>query len=286
MFVWLRNLIVVVLLIGAPVFIYLAFIADDPLVEVEYDIDLGRQSVESINADPEQFPILSEEEHPEAYAYLRELILEVAASDDIQYRDVFDYSTVKIIHDDKTLNAFCTPGGFIYVYTGLIQYLDAEDHLAGVLGHEIAHAERRHSITRLQKEFGKQRLLELLVLTVPATVGDVAAAAALNRLTNLSYSREQEAESDEWSVRYLADTEYACDGTAGFFEKIINEGQDVAIPAFLSDHPDSPSRVRDVKRLAQEMGCSTELGDQSAWRAFQASIPPSAVDSAATAESG
>ena len=137
MFAWLRTALVVLLLIGAPIFIYLAFFASEPVMEVEYDVDLGMQSVESINSDPEQYPILSEEDYPEAYAYLRDLILEVAASDDIQYRDVFDYSTVKIIHDDKTLNAFCTPGGFIYVYTGLIQYLDAEDHLAGVARAEL-----------------------------------------------------------------------------------------------------------------------------------------------------
>ena len=85
-------------------------------------------------------------------------------------------------------------------------------------------------------------------------------------------------------MRYLADTDYACDGTAGFFEKIVNEGADVAIPAFLSDHPDSPSRVRDVKRLAQETGCNTALGDQSDWRAFQASIPPAVVDSVTAEE--
>ena len=55
---------------------------------------------------------------------------------------MFAFDRVRIIDNDETLNAFCLPGGFIYVYTGLIKYLDSEDHLAGVLGHEIAHADQ------------------------------------------------------------------------------------------------------------------------------------------------
>ena len=46
-----------------------------------------------------------------------------------------------IIEDDDTLNAFAAPGGYIWIYSGLIKYLDHEDDLAGVLGHEIAHAD-------------------------------------------------------------------------------------------------------------------------------------------------
>jgi Zn-dependent protease with chaperone function len=269
----LRWILIVLLGLGVPVFIYVAFIADEPVMEVEYDVAMGERTVESIAADPEEYPVLSEDDYPAAYAYLRGLVREISESDEIRYRDVFSYDSVKIIDDDATLNAFCAPGGFIYVYTGLIRYLDAEDHLAGVLGHEIAHAERRHSSLQLQKEYGKQRLLEFLALTAPVGIRDIAFAAIVNELTDLKYSREHEAESDEYSVHYLADTRYACDGAAGFFEKIVNEGDMIDIPAFLSDHPDPPSRIRDIRGAAQATGCSTELGDQARWREFQASLP-------------
>ncbi len=56
---------------------------------------------------------------------------------------------------------------------------------------------------------------------------------------------------------------------AGFFEKIIDEGNDVTIPEFLSDHPDSAARVREINGLASDMGCSHELMDVVKWRAFQ-----------------
>ena len=268
-----RAVIVMLLAIGLPVYLYLAFGADDPVFTAENDVALGQQSAASIAADPEQFPVLPEDEYPEAYAEMRRIAATVVGSPEIQYRDLFAYDQVRIIDDDETLNAFCTPGGFIYVYTGLIRYLDAEDHLAGVLGHEIAHAERRHSSSRLQKQFGVNALLAFVVLGTPISLSDAINAQILAELMTLRYSRGQEAQSDDDSVRYLASTPYACDGAAGFFEKLLNEGKDVKIPAFLSDHPDSASRVRDIRARAAALQCSTELGDQSRWNALKAGLP-------------
>lgn len=273
----IRWVLVAILAIGLPAYCYLAFIADEPVFSVENDVEMGRQAATSIAEDPEGYPLLPEEDYPEVYAHMRRLVDRLLQSPEIQYRDLFVYDQVKIIHDDETLNAFCIAGGFIYVYTGLMRYLEYEDHLAGVLGHEIAHAELRHSSLRLQKEFGAQRLLEFVVLATPVTVGDAANAAILKELMTLDYSRDQEAQADDYSVRYLATSGYACDGTAGFFAKLLAQGQDVKIPEFLSDHPASDARVEAIRRAAQEAGCSTELGDPSEWQAIQASLPPPAV---------
>ncbi len=270
----LRWMVVAVLAIGVPLWIYLSFFADEPVFSVENDVDLGRQTVQSIEEDPQKFPLLSEKDYPQAYRHLRQLVREIVKSKDIQYADLFAYDDVRIVHDDTVLNAFCAPGGFIYVYSGLIRYLDAEDHLAGVLGHEIGHAERRHSSLRLQKEYGTRKLLELAAWSPAVGLSDVVMAKMLTELTTLRYSRGQEAESDRLSVRYLADSDYACDGAAGFFEKLLGQGDDAAIPEFLSDHPDSKARALNIRKEAAKLGCSTDLGDQSAWLAFKSSLPP------------
>ena len=272
---------VAVAAIGWVIFILLP----EPVFGPEEDVELGKQVVMSIEESGEEGPVLSPEEYPEAYEHLNRLVEKVVASSAIEYRDIFAYDQVRIIHNDEILNAFCTPGGFIYVYTGLIHYLEAEDHLAGVLGHEIAHAERRHSSIRMQKEFGKKRLFELILLTTPVSLRDAWALAIVSELTGLSYGRDQEAEADDYSVRYLQDTDYACNATAGFFEKITREGGD-RVPEFLSTHPASENRVRDINRAASEAQCSTELGDQSDWRAFQASLPPPAEVSELSGDSG
>lgn len=278
-FIWkivyaIRWVIVAVMAIGLPIYIYLAFIAKEPVFSAKNDVQLGRQTVLSIEADPETYPLLSDAEYPEAYAHLRGLVDRLLQSPDIQHRDIFAYDQVRIIHDDEVLNAFCAPGGYIYVFTGLMRYLDHEDHLAGVLGHEIAHAELRHSSLRLQKEYGVQRLLDFVLLTNPVTLSEAANAMILKDLLNLKYGRSQEAQSDDYSVRYLATSGYACDGTAGFFAKLLEEGQDAEIPEFLSSHPASDARVREIRLAAQEAGCSTELGDTAEWESVKASLPP------------
>lgn len=266
----LRWLIVALLVIGLPVFVYFGFLADEPAFDAEYDVELGRQHAESIEADTTMM-LLDKEEYPEAYAHLQRIVDEVVRSDSIRYRDLFAYGDVRIIRDDETLNAFCAPGGFIYVYSGIIKYLEAEDHLAGVLGHEIAHAELRHSSLRLQREYGREKLLDLILLSQP--LSNAAFASILNQINTLSYSRDQEAMSDRMSVRYLAGSRYACDGVGGFFERLQREGDGVDIPSILSDHPDDVSRIRDIRAEARRMACDTTLSEGGSWAAFQASLP-------------
>jgi predicted Zn-dependent protease len=137
------------------------------------------------------------------------------------------------------------------------------------LGHEIAHAERRHSSIRLQKEFGVRRLLEFVVLSQPITMGDAANAAIVKDLVTLRYSRQQEAESNDYSVRYLASTSYACDGTAGFFQKILEEGDGVRIPEFLSDHPEPASRVKSIRAKASELAAARVSGSNPGGERFK-----------------
>lgn len=268
----IRKFILTILLIGLPIFIYFGFIREDPIFEPEYDIEMGRQSVYSIQQDSIENPLLSEADYPEAYEYMRNMVSEITKSPDVQYANLFKYDSVQIIHRDDILNAFCTPGGYVYVYTGLIHYLDHPDHLAGVLGHEIAHAENRHSAVRLQKEYGRERMLDLLLVGGAGLSGYIQAKILKDMLT-LNYSRDQEAQADEYSVLYLDDTSYACNGAAGFFEKLIEAGEDVPIPEWLSDHPDSGRRVRDINAKAKSMGCDITLRGDAGWEAFKALLP-------------
>ena len=122
------------------------------LYTIEDDIELGRQLRAEIASDPVTYPVLSQTMYPEAYAHLYEIRDSILASGAVYYADDFEWE-LQIIHDDETLNAFCAPGGYIYVYTGLIKFLAHEDNLAGVIGHEIAHADLRHSTQQLTQAF-------------------------------------------------------------------------------------------------------------------------------------
>ena len=63
--------------------------------------------------------------------------------------------------DSKELNAFALPGGYLYIYTGLLKHLKNEAQLAFVLGHEVGHIVGRHAIRRLQFVYGIDTLLSL-----------------------------------------------------------------------------------------------------------------------------
>lgn len=248
----------------------------DDKFPVEKDVQIGQLTVQQIEADPKEYPILPESDYPEAYGHLRRIVGGLLESPAIQYRELFRYDEIKIIHDDKTLNAFVTAGGFIYVYTGLIKYLDAEDHLAGVLGHEIAHAERRHVVTQMQRDIGRRRLILMaaLVARPDLSAGDVALLASAKKLLGLRYSREQEAEADAFSVVYLSTgSSYQCNGAAGFFRKILEEGGGKEPPKWLSSHPDSESRVHDIEAKAGSLGCDTTLVDPDSYRDLAACLP-------------
>ncbi len=268
----LRVIILTLLAIGLPLFIYLGYIREEPLFEAKYDVEIGRESVLSIENDSLENPLLPVEKYPEAYAYLRKMVKEITLSESIEYDNLFKYDSVRIVHRDDILNAFCTPGGYIYIYTGLIKYLDHPDHLAGVLGHEIAHAELRHSAVRLQKEFGREKILDFILFS-GAGLGGYVKASILSKMLTLDYSRDQEAKADELSVVYLSETPYACDGVGGFFKKLVDNDEDIAVPEFLSDHPDSRNRITQIDAKAGELNCNCDLTDPSAWEAMKRSLP-------------
>ncbi|MEM8908684.1 MAG: peptidase M48, partial [Bacteroidota bacterium] len=83
---------------------------------VEDDIALGKQVSQQIESDPKQFPILPERGNEEVYRYIRGITNKILNTGKVQHRDKFAWQ-VKIIDDPNTLNAFATPGGYIYVYT-------------------------------------------------------------------------------------------------------------------------------------------------------------------------
>lgn len=215
------------------------------------DADLGAGYDAQILEQTAEFHVLEEKNFPEAYQSLREMVGKILDSDAVLHRNEFKWE-LRILDDDSVLNAFCTPGGYIYVYTGLIKYLDSEDQLAGVLGHEIAHADLRHSTEQMTKNYGI-RLAIHFFLGDGSLFGSIAGS-----LAGLTFSRDDETEADLQSVRYLYDTDYDARGVARFFEKMEARGESFGPMVFLSTHPNPENRVKNIiaewKRLGGKKG--------------------------------
>ncbi len=241
---------------------------------VQQDKDLGAKLAKEIESDPQKYPLLDEATHSVAYAYLREMRDEILSSPEVKFKDKFEWK-LKIIQDDNVLNAFCAPGGYIYVYTGLMKYLDTVDHLAGVLAHEIAHADQRHSTAQMTSQYG----LEFLIQMASGNATSAQVAQVAGNLTSLGFSRGHETDADEHSVDYLQSSRYACNGAAGFFTKLKAQGQAGSTPAFLSTHPDPDNRIQKINARAAKFGCKTTTwhaaasGDQGAYAAMIATLP-------------
>lgn len=217
------------------------------LFSVQQDIELGAQVSGEIEADKAQFPILDSTKYTSVYQYVYKVRDKILNTGLIDFKEEFNWK-IRIIHDDSTLNAFCTPGGYIYVYTGILKFLDSEDQFAGVLGHEMAHADMRHSTRQMTQMFGVQILLDVLA-------GDrVALKEITGALVGLKFSRKHETEADEKSVTYLCPTDYNAAGGAGFFEKIQSMGGS-GVPEFLSTHPDPGNRIENFQNNKVVMGC-------------------------------
>lgn len=228
---------------------------DRLLFSIEDDIKLGMQVSAEVDSTYRAKGQLIERNDPKyaaAYQHLDQVVNRILNSGKVSYQTEFAWDT-KIIKDDSTLNAFATPGGHIYVFSGLIKYLDNEDQLAGVLGHEIAHADKRHTTKQLQTQYGIALLLSVALGNNPGTLAQIATG-----LATLKFGRDAEREADDYSVVYLAGTNYyACNGAAGFFEKMLAQNQSSGTPEFLSTHPDPGNRVQAINAKAQQEGCKT-----------------------------
>ncbi|MGB1207457.1 MAG: M48 family metalloprotease [Chitinophagales bacterium] len=241
---------------------------DANFFSLQDDIALGQQLSEQIAADPATYPVLNEASYAEAYDFLGNMVNEILNSGEVLHKEDFAWS-FKIIQNDTVLNAFAAPGGYIYVYTGLIKYLDDASQLAGVLGHEIAHADLRHSSERLTKAYGIEVLLNLLLgQNNESLLIDIA-----EQLTLLSFSRKDETESDEQSVIYLANTIYDARGAAGFFEKLSESGEGSSPGTFLHTHPDPDDRVANIHAKYEEVGSPVGGTFEAEYQAFKNDLP-------------
>lgn len=218
---------------------------DFTLFSVEEDLALGKEISQSISSDPVNYPILDRTESPSSYALLDRILKHILSSSNILHRDEMAWK-LHVIDNDSIKNAFCTPGGFIYVYTGLMKFVESEDELAGIIAHEVAHGDLRHSTDQLTKQYGIQVLIALLTDSDTRLLADIGAS-----LVQLTYSRSDESEADRYAVRYLKDTPYNPTAFADFFQRMLEQDGDTNMFQFLSTHPDPGNRVEKIKEEAQ-----------------------------------
>lgn len=174
----------------------------------------------------------------------------------------FEY-TFRIV-DDKDVNAFSIPGGFIFVNKGLLDFVSSDDELAAVLAHEIAHASHRHMMKIIRDDAKVQQnvlLPALLVGVLGRLPSDdfvgLMTGAQLYRIARVSrFSQEAEMDADLTALEYLRHSPYNPVGLLVFLERLAAEERkrpEVDWGIFRT-HPVTRERVETIRRALQQYG--------------------------------
>ncbi len=163
------------------------------------------------------------------------------------------------IFNSSGINAFATPGGYIYINKGLITAVENEAQLAGVIAHEIAHANSRHVASIIEKS-QKLNIAMLAAIIAGAFLGgggEASAAIAAFSVAgatqiSLKYQREHEEEADRLGIGYLVDAGYYPAAIVEFL-KLIKQYEFLSktIPSYLRTHPGTDDRIFYLDSLLQ-----------------------------------
>ncbi|MCA9408871.1 MAG: M48 family metalloprotease [Candidatus Omnitrophica bacterium] len=216
------------------------------LYGTEKEIKIG----ESVDAKIQQeYKIVEDVDVNERVEQILERIVEVCDRKDLVY-------FIRVI-DEDIMNALSLPGGYVYIFKGLIDKVENDDQLAGVIAHEVGHITAKHGIKRLQSAYGALLLQIASTQTNPQVAGGVNFA-----LTSLflEYSQKAEFESDKLAVKYMKKAGYDPQEMAKFL-KILQEDQDkkpLQQYTYWRTHPHIPQRISVVN---QEVKGTLEFKD-------------------------
>ena len=216
----------------------------------QQDIELGRKAAQ----DAEQKLVLCNS--PKIDAYLTKLGHRLIA-----HLDTFgaDYPWEFHCVNDKAVNAFALPGGFVFVNRGAIEVSDYEAELAGVMAHELSHVALRHGTNQVTKAQNAELLTGILSAAGGILGGSAGSAiGGLGQFATgsllLRYSRGAETQADVMGTQVLYDSGYDPRALAAFFEKLSTEPGQKNPPQFFSDHPNPDHRLERVQEEVQKMG--------------------------------
>lgn len=151
--------------------------------------------------------------------------------------------------ESETVNAFALPDGNIVVFTGLINKMKGYEELAGLIGHEVVHINRRHSMKTLCRNLSGYLFISAVlgdVNGITATIGD-----NINNLQSLSFSRQFERQADFEGLNLMISNNIDPEGMTKLFIR-IKEEQEISMPEFLSSHPITDNRISYIKKTIKK----------------------------------
>ena len=243
-------------------------------VSQQQEVQLGQQESAQIR---QQLPLVQDAVINQYVNALGNQIASHTSRADLQWQ-------FYVVNTD-VVNAFALPGGIIYVNRGVLERADRMDELAGVMGHEIEHVVRRHSVKQMEQMQGAN-VGVALACTLTNICSNQAAATAINvggTAIFAKFSRTDEVQADEGGFHNVMNAGISPHGMLTFFQKLLAEEQqsnNSNVSSWFADHPGTQDRIADIQRMLAQVSASQLRSLTTDTQAFQQmkrrvmSLPP------------
>lgn len=175
-----------------------------------------------------------------------------------------DYEYHFYVLQDDEMNAFTTPGGNVYIYTGLLEKLESDDQIASVLAHEVGHCAARHTVKKFQAALG----YDLVSTIVLGSIGEGTARQITELSSNAvmsiifsAYGRQDEYQADQLGIKYMYRACFNPRAAVETFNILEAGSKGPDVPLILRSHPFIHDRIHmveeEIKSLEQKYGPSS-----------------------------
>ncbi|MGD9592710.1 MAG: M48 family metallopeptidase [Candidatus Berkiella sp.] len=232
------SVLLVILLFGIP--IGAPFIAQ--IVPQKWDDKLGQYVIKAMSDTGQECVAQSGEKA------LKQMVKRLSKGSNVS----FDVKVVKSTKDN--INAFAVPGNHLIIFSGLLDFAQSPDEVAGVLAHEMGHAIEHHPTQGLIRTMG-------INIVVASSIG--SSADYLTQLFHLKFSREDESRADDIAVMLLKKANVSTKGFSQFFERFAKENELLSeheeVLEYISSHPGMKQRMQRIKSIGNQSTTTPSL---------------------------
>ena len=172
-----------------------------------------------------------------------------------------------LLADTSTINAFALPGGQVFITLGLLNKLQTEAQLAGVLSHEMGHVLERHAA----QQMAKSELGRMFIIATGTAASDSShperftdatmVAAVVNHMFQLRYSRQDESEADQWGLKLMTQSGFNPKAMIEVMEILKASGSNKHAPEIFQTHPNPDLRIQQIKAYLAEHPPASDLSE-------------------------